>query len=65
MEPQKPIVDEKEANMGPTWVQKGVRKRSKSETLLEVKIELLLQQERSSARDRANGPSKLGRSSKA
>ena len=42
MEPQKPIGDEKQANMGPTGLQKGVRKGSKSETLEKLKIELPL-----------------------
>ena len=45
MEPQKPIGDEKQANMGPTGLQKGVRKGSKSETLEKLKIELPLQRE--------------------
>ena len=40
MEPQTPIGDEKQANMGPTRLQKGVRKGSKSETLEKLKIEL-------------------------
>ena len=34
------IGDEKEANMGPTSLQKGVRKGSKLETLEKLKIEL-------------------------
>ena len=42
MEPQKPIGDEKQANMGPTGLQKGVRKGAKSETLEKLKIELSL-----------------------
>ena len=45
MGPQTPIGDEKEANKGPTWVQKGVRKGSKSKTLEKLKIELPLQRE--------------------
>ena len=40
MGPQVAIGDEKEANMGPTGLQKGVRKYSKSETLEKLKIEL-------------------------
>ena len=40
MGPQTPIGDDKEANKGPTWVQKGVRKGSKSETLEKLKIKL-------------------------
>ena len=38
--PQVAIGDEKEANMGPIRLQKGVRKGSKSETLEKLKIEL-------------------------
>ena len=53
MGPQKPIGDEKQANMGPTGLQKGVRKGSKSETLEKLKIELPLQRELSSAHERA------------
>ena len=53
MEPQKPIGDEKQANMGPTGLQKGVRKGSKSETLEKLKIELSLQLELRSAHERA------------
>ena len=53
MGPQVAIGDEKEANMGPTRLQKGVRKGSKSETLEKLKIELPLQREISSAHERA------------
>ena len=52
MGPQKPIGDEKEANMGPTGLQTGVRKGSKSETLEKLKIELPLQRELRSAHER-------------
>ena len=48
-----PIGDEKQANMGPTGLQKGVRKESKSETLEKLKIELSLQRELRSAHKRA------------
>ena len=40
MGPQVAIGDEKEASMGPTSLQKGVRKGSKSETLEKLKIEI-------------------------
>ena len=53
MEPQVAIGDEKEANMGPTELQKGVRKGSKSETLEKLKIELPLQRNPRSAHERA------------
>ena len=53
MGPQVAIGDEKKADMGPTSLQKGVRKGSKSETLEKLKIELPLQRELSSARDKA------------
>ena len=49
---QTPIGDEKQANKGPTWVQKGIRKGSKSKTLEKLKIELPLQRELSSAHGR-------------
>ena len=49
--------NEKQANMNPTGLQKGVRKRSKSKTLEKLKIELPLQRE-----PRPSGPIKLGRS---
>ena len=39
MRPQVAIGDEKEANMGPKSLQKGVRKESKSEALEKLKIE--------------------------
>ena len=54
MGPQVAIGDEKEANMGPTGLQKGVRKQSKSETLEKLKIELPLRRELSSAHERAH-----------
>ena len=61
MEPQRPIRGEKQANMGPTGLQKGVRKGSKSETLEKLKIELPLQRELVSPRkDTPSGPIKLG-----
>ena len=53
MESQKPLGDEKQASMGPTGLQKGVRKGSKSETLEKLKIELPLQREPRSAHERA------------
>ena len=53
MEPQTPIGDEKQTNMGPTGIQKGVRKGSKSETLEKLKIELPLQRELRSDHERA------------
>ena len=49
MEPQTPIGDEKQANMRPTWVQKGTKKGSKGETLKKLKIELSPARELSSA----------------
>ena len=52
MGPQVAIGDEKEANMGPTRLQKGVRKGSKSETLEKLKIELSPGRELSSAHER-------------
>ena len=53
MDPQKPIGDEKQATMGPTGLQKGVRKGSKSETFEKLKIELPLQRELRSGHERA------------
>ena len=53
MGPEKPIGDEKQDNMGPTGLQTGVRKGSKSETLEKLKIELPLQREPRSAHERA------------
>ena len=53
MGPEKPIGDDKEANMDPTGLQTGVRKGSKSETLEKLKIELSLQQKLSSAYEKA------------
>ena len=53
MEPQKPIGDEKQANMGPTRFQKGVKKGSKWEALKLLKIELSPRRELSSAHERA------------
>ena len=53
MGPQVAIGDEKEADMGPTSLQKGVRKGSKSETLEKLKIELSPARELRSAPERA------------
>ena len=53
MRPQTPLGEEKQANVGPTWVQKGVKKEQKSETLEKLKIELSLQRELSSAHEGA------------
>ena len=53
MEPQRPLGDEQQANMGPTWVQKGIKKGSKGEALKKLKIELLPRRELRSAHKRA------------
>ena len=53
MESQRPIGDEKQANIGPTGLQKDIRKGSKSKTLDKLKIELPLQRGLRSAHERA------------
>ena len=53
MELQRPLGDKQQANMGPTWVQKGTQKGSKGEALKKVKIELSPARELRSAPERA------------
>ena len=59
--------NEKQANMGPTRIQKGVKKGSKWEVLKKLKIEALActRAQFSAWRDTPNGASKLGRSREA